>query len=308
MIDPMTVFSLRKSINARISLEAKRRGALPNEIRKQYVFSLFFKRLFARGFGHWMLLGGNALLIRTGGGRFTQDIDLARDDDWDGVEELHDEFQESLRSDDANDPFYFDILRIESRNDLDIFGYGAHTAKAHIRIMLGAKEFDTFTVDITTRRHVDGPVDRIPLKPIIDHQTLNDMPYIPTVPVENHLADKICALYERHGATGSSASTRYRDLADIVRIVKTLSFCAERLSKLIDHETMRRQIARPSAMISPDPGWEQKYPDAARYFAEFPSELRSLSSSLTVAASCLNDVLDGTRTTGVWDPLSQAWN
>ena len=73
MIDPTKALSLRKSINARIRSEAKRRGALPNEIRKQYVFSLFFKRLFARDFGHWMLLGGNALLIRTGGGRFTQD-------------------------------------------------------------------------------------------------------------------------------------------------------------------------------------------------------------------------------------------
>ena len=255
-----------------------------------------------------MLFGGNALLIRIGGGRFTQDTDLARDNDWDGVEELYDELQKSLRSDDANDPFCSDILRIEPRNKPDIFGYGAYTAKAHTRIMLGAKEFDTFAVDIATRRHIDGPVDLISLRLIIDHHTLNDMPHIPTVPVENHLADKICTLHGRHGTTRGSASTRYRDLADIVRIVKTLDFCAGRLSKLIDHEAMRRRIARPSATISPDPEWEHKYPDAARYFAEPPSEFHSLSSSLTVAASCLNDVLDGTRTTGVWDPLSQAWN
>ena len=77
MIDPTKALSLRKSINARIRSEAKRREVLSGEIRKQYVFSLFFKRLFAHDVDHWMLLGGNALVIRTGGGRFTQDIDLA---------------------------------------------------------------------------------------------------------------------------------------------------------------------------------------------------------------------------------------
>ena len=66
MIDPTKVLSLRKSINARIRSEAKRRGVLPEGICKQYVFSLFFKRLFAHDVDHWMLLGGNALLIRIG--------------------------------------------------------------------------------------------------------------------------------------------------------------------------------------------------------------------------------------------------
>ena len=68
MIDPTKALSLRKSINARIRSEAKRREVLSGEIRKQYVFSLFFKRLFAHDVDHWMLLGGNTLLIRIGEG------------------------------------------------------------------------------------------------------------------------------------------------------------------------------------------------------------------------------------------------
>ena len=36
-------------------------------VRKQYVFTLFFKRLFRTEEVNWMLLGGNALLIRAGG-------------------------------------------------------------------------------------------------------------------------------------------------------------------------------------------------------------------------------------------------
>ena len=66
MIDPTKVLNLRKSINARIRSEAKRREVLSGEIRKQYVFSLFFKRLFAHDVDHWMLLGGNTLLIHIG--------------------------------------------------------------------------------------------------------------------------------------------------------------------------------------------------------------------------------------------------
>ncbi|NEA36979.1 hypothetical protein G3I17_35830 [Streptomyces sp. SID13031] len=75
--------------------------------------------------------------------------------------------------------------------------------------LLGGREFETFSIDLTTRRHIDSPVDQVALKPIIDHETLRDLPSVPTTPIENHLADKVCALYEWHGQDGDKASTRY---------------------------------------------------------------------------------------------------
>ena len=48
-------------------------------------------------------------------------------------------------------------------------------------------------------------------------------------------------------------------------------------------------------------------PKAAQDFAEFPPELYSLDASLRTAGVCLNEVLSGRRTTGIWSPLDQSW-
>ena len=67
---------LRKILSNKITTVARGKGVDPQLVRKQYVFAVFFKRIFHGDDHSWMLLGGNALLIRAGGGRFTRDIDL----------------------------------------------------------------------------------------------------------------------------------------------------------------------------------------------------------------------------------------
>ncbi|RAX20037.1 MULTISPECIES: nucleotidyl transferase AbiEii/AbiGii toxin family protein [unclassified Actinomyces] len=306
MIEPLAASRLRQSLNSRIRAEASRRGVTADDIRQQYVFALLTKRLFADDMDDWLLLGGNALLIRTRGGRFTRDVDLARTHGWSDVQELRDELRSALSRSLDSDPFRLEIVKVSPHSEPDGYGYGALTAKADIRVLLGVAEFGRFSIDITTRRHVSGPIDRISPTPIIDHETIADLPDVPTVPVENHLADKICALYELHGKT-RTASTRYRDLADIVRIVAHLDFDAARLSEMLDHESRRRRIPQPTAIVSPSPAWEQAYPRQAREFAEFPTEFHSLDASLDAAAACLDEVLNGSRSKGRWDHASAQW-
>lgn len=77
---------LRRSLSAKLANEARSRGVAADQIRKQYIFTILLRRLFSTSGSNWVLLGGNALLIRTGGGRFTQDMDLARETAWDSVE------------------------------------------------------------------------------------------------------------------------------------------------------------------------------------------------------------------------------
>ncbi|PHP53746.1 nucleotidyl transferase AbiEii/AbiGii toxin family protein [Actinomyces ruminis] len=306
MIDRLAASRLRQSLNSRIRLEARRRGVTADDIRQQYVFALLTKRLFADETDAWLLLGGNALLIRTRGGRFTRDVDLARAHGWTDVKELREELKSALSRPIDSDPFRFELLNVSPHSAPDAYDYGALTAKADVRVLLGASEFSRFSIDITTRRHINGPVDRLTPAPIIQHETIADLPPVPTVPVENHLADKICAIYELHGET-RTASTRYRDLADIVRIIVNLDFDAARLSEVVDHESSRRRIPRPTALVSPSPGWERAYSIQAREFAEFPAALYSLDASLKVAAACLDEVLNGSRRQGRWDHTSAQW-
>lgn len=290
-----------------IKAEATRRGVIASSVRKQYVFTLFLSRMFSgNDQPPWVLLGGNALLIRTGGGRFTQDIDLARDSTWVDVDEVREELQALANQNPERDPFVFDIYAVKAHSEADPFGYGTKTAKARVRVTLGGVEFDTFSIDITTRRHLDGAVDDIPLRPIIEHETLNDLPAVPTTPAENHLADKICAMYEPHGED-KKPSTRYRDLADIVRLIGAADIDAERLMRVLDREKQRRKIALPVAMVSPGESWEIQFPRAARDFAEYPSDLHPLDASLEAAAVCLDPILSGERTTGVWSSGKRVW-
>lgn len=297
--------ALRTQLTEKLKEEAKLRGVAVSLVRKQYVFTLFLRRLFVDDSGRWMLLGGNALLIRTGGGRFTQDIDLARSTAWDDPHQVLHELQESVEVPMTTDPFRFELSRITPHNQTDAFGYGATTAKIAARAYLGAQVFEPFSIDLTTRRHIDGPVAQVRLRAIIDHATLQNLPAVPTVPVENHLADKICAMYETHT---NSPSTRYRDLADIVRIIRHLSFDAGRLDTMLDHETRRRRMTRPTRMVAPASAWQTAYPRAAADFAEFPRTLRPLQASLEVAALSLDEVLSRRRTRGTWDPTQQMWS
>ncbi|SFQ81983.1 Nucleotidyl transferase AbiEii toxin, Type IV TA system [Amycolatopsis rubida] len=253
-----------------------------------------------------MLLGGNALLIRTGGGRFTQDIDLARETPWDSAEEALDELRRLAARPHRGDPFEFGLHSVASHREADPYGYGADTAKIKATATLGGQVFENFSIDLTARRHLDAPVDQVRLKPVIDHEILRDLPAVPTTPVEHHLADKICALYERH-APDDAASTRYRDLADIVRIVADLAFDAARLATVLAREAGRRRMTLPAALTEPSTQWRAGFPRAARSFAEYPPQYRELEPALAFCGNCLDEVLAGARTAGSWDPARAAW-
>ena len=135
----------------------------------------------------------------------------------------------------TDDPFRFQIGTPQEHDRTDPYGYGGRTVEVKVVVTLGGIEFETFKIDITQRRHVNEPIERIQVPPIIDHPTLKGLPRVSIVPIENQLADKICALYETHA---NGPSTRYRDLADIVRIVQDLSLIH------ISEPTRRHHVSR----------------------------------------------------------------
>ncbi|WP_292788198.1 MULTISPECIES: nucleotidyl transferase AbiEii/AbiGii toxin family protein [unclassified Microbacterium] len=307
MSDILDTKRLNAQLAGRIKAVARKRGVAAILVRKQYVFTLFLSRMFGtEERPPWVLLGGNALLIRAGGGRFTEDIDLARESPWGDLDGVRKELQALADQNPERDPFRFEIYAIDAHSEADPFGYGTKTAKARVRATLDGVVFDTFTIDITSRRHLDGPVDDIPLAPIIDHETLNDLPAVPTTPAENHLADKVCAMYEPHGED-KNPSTRYRDLADIVRLIAVADIDAERLHRVLVREKQRRKIDLPEAMVSPGDIWSDQFPRAARDFAEYPSDLYSLEASLNTAGTCLNPILAGEVTSGIWRASDATW-
>ncbi|WP_371176723.1 nucleotidyl transferase AbiEii/AbiGii toxin family protein [Buchananella felis] len=303
---PRDLQRLKASLDSLIRNEARARNTHATKIRHQFAFALLYKRLFSAGQSDWILLGGNALLIRTGGGRFTQDIDLALAGSERAIEDLRAELEHYLSLPIPGDPFVFRLNKLFETRRADAFGYGTTTIKATIDILLGALPFHTIQADITEQRHIYGPVDRVRISPIIEHELISDLPLVPTVPIENHLADKVCAMYECHGAA-KLPSTRYRDLADIVRIVTMLPLDGARLSQMLKHESSRRGICLPKQMVSPGPLWTTEFKRNAATFEEYPPELRELVAALDVAGACLNPILDGSVSIGAWNLGAFHW-
>lgn len=250
------------SLKAKLNAKARERGVGSDPIRKQFAFALLYRRLFTGDDDRWMMLGGNALLLRTGGGRFTKDVDLSRSDDWTSEDELRAELRDIVGRD-VGDGFTMEVDRVEPHDRRDHYGYGTKSAKAYLRAVLAGELFEDFTIDLSVRRHVAGPIDYIVPEPIIDHETIRDLPAVPVVPIENHVADKVCAMYEIHRE--DEPSTRYRDLADLVRIVRDVQVDAGRLSEMLTHEQQSRCMKPlPDVLQSPHPTWETEYPNAAR--------------------------------------------
>ncbi len=276
-------------------------------VRKQYIFTIFLSRIFQEPEVPWVLLGGNALLIRTGGGRFTKDVDLARDTPWGSPEDALAELRHLSSRSFRDDPFEFELQSITAHRETDPYGYGVETAKVQAQALLGGRAFEGFSIDLTTRRHLDAPIDQVLLKAVIDHETLQNLPTVPTTPIEHHLADKICALYERHGPNQDKASTRYRDLADVVRIVTAIPFDAARLATVLEREVGRRRMTLPDKMQVPAEDWVTSFPKAAAAFAEYPRKYWNLAAALEYCSTCLNEVLNGERDSGTWNPQNGDW-
>lgn len=66
-------------------------------------------------------------------------------------------------------------------------------------------------------------------------------------PLVDHIADKIAAILQRHGAA-STPSTRYKDLVDLVAIISVLSVDAKVQTAALRSEIERRPI-------TPLPDW-----------------------------------------------------
>jgi len=123
-------------------------------------------------------------------------------------------------------------------------------------------------------------------------------------PLVDHVADKVCAIVERHGPT-EAPSTRFRDLVDLVAIVLAASVGAEPQMAALRSEADRRGLQLPTRFAVPDRGlWESGY--AAEAGRSLLPTARRLDEALATVTPFLDPILDGTAR-GRWDPRNGRW-
>ena len=296
----------QRSVSTRTANLAKSQGRTKDSIKFQLVFECFLNRLFSESSSEWILKGGTALLMRNGSGRFTRDVDLARIEKWDNPRDVVNQLEHKLQRESA-DPFKFKILATNSRRSDTRGGYRTPTMTVNVGANLGGRTFHRFRIDVTLMRHTQTPPEIVEVAPLLNQVTKEggyERFSVAVIPVEAHLADKICAMRESHG---DSVSMRFHDLADIIQIIRTQDFSAERLLEVLDHEVHRRGINWPGRISSPGSVWEKEYARKAASYAGLPPELHSLDSSLICAGSCLDEVLSRQRLSGKWDHRNRTW-
>lgn len=123
-------------------------------------------------------------------------------------------------------------------------------------------------------------------------------------PLVDHVADKVCAIFERHGVA-QVPSTRYKDLIDLVAIVRTRPVEAGPQIAALRSEAGRRGLRLPEQLTVPDRAlWEPGY--AAEAHRPLLPDTWTLDEALAAVSPFADPLLDRTAR-GTWHPGDAHW-
>lgn len=284
--------SFRRALTDKLrGMAVTSRWTLP-QLQRQMAYDRFLERLYHVD-GSWIVKGATALLARDIGVRATIDIDVylpaAR-------EVAETELRQAVALD-IGDWFRFEIGA--PRPVADTGG-----VRLPVTAFVGNTRWAAFHVDLVAANlRMTGepehvlPLARVAMPDVHQHGYR-------VYPLVDHIADKICAILERHGAT-DAPSTRYKDLVDLVAIVLVRSVEAEPQIAALRSEAARRGMRLPSRLTVPDRAlWEPGYAAEAR--RSLLQSARTLDEALAAVSPFGDPLLDGTAR-GTWRQHDQRW-
>jgi hypothetical protein len=240
----------------------------------------------------WIVKGAAALLARDISVRATIDVDIFR--------------QASRQAAQA------DLVEAAARDLGDWFVFEFRAARPLARdstrmpviAAVGNTVWAQFHVDLvgTDLRMTGEPEDVPPLARVL-MPGLEQHGYR-AYPLVDHIADKVCAIVERHGPA-EAPSTRYKDLVDLVAIVGAASIEADPQLAALRSEIQRRGLLLPERFVVPDRAlWQPGYAAEARR-SLLPAAL-TLDEAVATMAPFLDPILNGTAR-GTWLPRVSRW-
>jgi hypothetical protein len=271
-----------------------------------------YRRLLARLFetqpDRWVVKGGVALLLRLDPNRSSNDIDLtyvvAAGEHAVALEALVE-----AAAHDAGDFFEFDIAQGDL-SSVDPDHPLERAVSVPVTARIGTTVFADFSIDLTLPRDDVTEVDWIePRATLTGEPVVDETAPVALLPLPAQIADKTCAIFERHGSRGAWSS-RARDLADIAMIAAQKDVDGTRLADHVRREERRRLEAKtlteplPSVLRLADeqiadwaPRWQKATRGAPVAFAE----------AQAAAARMMDPVLGGSVEGRQWSAVEQRW-
>lgn len=295
-----TPVALRAAITGRLrSMATKDRTRSLSDLLRQFAYDRLLYRIFTSvDAERWVLKGATALLARLGGGaRHSIDVDLY---DQSGSLEKAETALKASAQQDAGDQFRFVLApgrqMIEEGTAL----------RVPVTAYLGATEFAKFNVDLVVNTGMTGRPE------LSDPLVRVDVPGVPQTkyfiyPLADHVADKVFAIIERHHRVGrpSIASSRYRDLADLVVIARRETVDAIALRQALQSQSRRRSVEVPTELMVPDSSeWRAGYSRIARAIPGMRE--RDYDSAVVTARRFVDPLLNKTAR-GRWASERQEW-
>lgn len=289
-----TPAAFRRALTDRLRSQARPNGPWPlPELQRQFAYDRLLARLY-RVDNNWIVKGATALLARELAVRRTVDIDLYRATSREAAER---DLREAAAQD-IGDWFRFETGRTTPISD------GANGVRIPVTARLGATAWTKFHVDVVAENiRMTGTAEDVPPLPPLDLPGL-ERPGYRAYPLVDHIADKTCAILERHGPE-RRPSTRFKDLVDLVSVISRAPLPADAQRTALRSEADRRGLALPLQFSVPDRGlWEPGYAAETRRALTLPA--LTLDQALVLVSPFLDPLLEGTAR-GRWDPHTAVW-
>jgi hypothetical protein len=266
-----------------------------SQLRRQFAYDRLLARCFTPADAHrWILKGGISMLARLRQARHSADIDLVTlaENLPTALEELR-----AAAEADLGDFFTFDL------DEPSHLVQGVEGVRVPVTARLGRRPYETFHIDLVTAVQVTGVPETASPIVAVDIPGLVRPDYR-IYPLADSVADKVCAILERHQ---DRPSTRFRDLVDLVLVARNRELNAAQLRTALVSEHRRRALPEAGKFDVPDRAlWDGGYAKAASRAPDLDG-FRTLEPAVTLAKAFLDPVLTAERTTGTWDPAAARW-
>lgn len=262
------------------------------DLQRQFAYDQLVERLYRTDDG-WVIKGATALLARRVSVRHTIDIDIYRAG---AIGDVELQLRRAARLDIG------DWMRFEVGPSVRIQAAGAQASRVKVQSLIGTRVWAAFQVDIVADGiEMSAEPEAVPPLTSVSAVEQERRPWR-AYPLVDHVADKVCAIVERHDG---HPSTSYKDLIDLVAIIERASVAAEPQMRALHNEAQRRLLDLPPVFDAPDRNlWTSGYRAEARRAMGLSA--LELTDALTVVRPFLDPLLDRSAT-GAWRPEQRGW-
>ncbi|OQO92947.1 hypothetical protein B1813_12585 [Saccharomonospora piscinae] len=202
-----------------------------------------------------------------------------------------------------------DFFRYEFRDVEQQWEEGV-TCRVRFETYFGSKNCGVVAVDVVANLRPQGCPYRGPLDQPFDIDLGEGMvPEVRMWPLEDHVADKIAAMYERHSGRPSS---RYKDLVDLVLMASRAELDGTGTHAALHTEVERRsaagvEITLPQQFEIPErTSWSRGYRTVARITPALTTAFHTLDGCEPLMHEFVTPLL-GMRPPGWWVPARGRW-